>query len=75
MGFAEWHILDILFVVMGLELLPLELLVHFLGEQPQREQFLWLLKARKKMLIKNVILKCVLSIIYKCKQNIKICND
>jgi len=49
MGFAEWHILDTLFVAMGLELLPLELWVHFLGEQPQQEQFLWLLKARTKI--------------------------
>lgn len=48
MGFAEWHILDILFVVMGLELLTLELWVHFPGEQPQQELFLWLLKVRTK---------------------------
>lgn len=54
MEFAEWHILDTLFVVMGLELLPLERLVRFLGEQPPQEQFLWLLKAR----IKNAYVKC-----------------
>lgn len=48
MGFAEWHILDILFVVMGLGLLCLELRVHFHEEKPQEEQFFWLLKEEWK---------------------------
>lgn len=44
MGFAELHILDILFVVMGLGLLCLEFWAHFHEEKPQEEQFFWLLK-------------------------------